>query len=199
MSFSGLAPPPSFLPAQGRPPVPWPQWLRMFETFILASGASDFTPERRKALLLHSQGIEGQRIFFTLPPYASEPPPPPGSTATETGDVKNLAAAPSSYDQAVAALTQHFASGSNVVVERHRFRRRTQQPGESIQEYVAALRELASSCSFVATDDSLRDQFLEGISSENLRERLLLEGSSLSFFACRTPGTATRTGCSASS
>ncbi|KAL1477050.1 hypothetical protein MTO96_036066 [Rhipicephalus appendiculatus] len=63
----------------------------------------------------------------------------------------------------------------------HRFRRRTQQPGESIQEYVAALRELASSCSFVATDDSLRDQFLEGISSENLRECLLLEGSSLCF------------------
>ncbi|KAL1473817.1 hypothetical protein MTO96_021792 [Rhipicephalus appendiculatus] len=199
MSFSGLAPPPPFLPAQGRPPVPWPQWLRMFETFLLASGASDFTPERRKALLLlHSLGIEGQRIFFTLPPYASETAPS-GSTATETDEVKKLAAAPSSYDQAVAALTRHFASASNVVVERHRFRRRTQQPGESIQEYVPALRELASSCSFVATDDSLRDQFVEGISSENLRERLLLEGSPLSFFACRTPGTATRTGCSASS
>ncbi|KAL1451247.1 hypothetical protein MTO96_006304 [Rhipicephalus appendiculatus] len=180
MSFSGLAPPPPFLPAQGRPPVPWPQRLRMFETFLLASGASDFMPERRKALLLHSLGIEGQRIFFTLPPHASETAPS-GSTATETDEVKKLAAAPSSYEQAVAALTQHFASASNVVVECHRFCRRTQQPCESIQEYVAALWELASSCSFVATDDSLRDQFIEGNSSENLRERLLLEESSLSF------------------
>ncbi|KAL1449350.1 hypothetical protein MTO96_028135 [Rhipicephalus appendiculatus] len=76
---------------------------------------------------------------------------------------------------------QHFASASNVVMERHRFHRRTQQPGEFIQEYVAALRELASSCCFVTTDDSLSDQFVEGISSENLRERLLLEGSSLTF------------------
>ncbi|KAH7957813.1 hypothetical protein HPB52_023149 [Rhipicephalus sanguineus] len=142
MSFSSFAPLPPFLPAQGRPPVPWPQWFRMFETFLLASVASDFTPERRKALLLQSLGIEGQHIFFTLPP-----PPPPGS-ATETDEVKKLAAAPSSYDQAVAAS----------------------------QASPFILREPASSCSFVAMDDSLRDQFMEGISSENLREHLLLKG-----------------------
>lgn len=152
----------------------------MFETFLLASGASDFPPERRKALLLHSLGIEGQHIFFALPSDVSEPAPP-AAAATASDEAKKSPTAPSSYDQAVAALTQHFASASNVVVERHRFRRRTHQPGELIQEYVAALRELAASCSFVALDDSLRDQFVEGIVSQHLRERLLLEGSSLSF------------------
>uniref|UniRef100_A0A6B0VHI3 RNA-directed DNA polymerase n=1 Tax=Ixodes ricinus TaxID=34613 RepID=A0A6B0VHI3_IXORI len=185
MSFSGLAPPPPFLPAPGRPAVAWPQWLRMFETFLLASGASDFTPECRKALLLHSLGLEGQRIFFSLPPSSDAsstvPPAVAAATAKTTEDSGKTSTALSAYDQAVAVLTQHFASASNVVVERHRFRRRVQQPGESVLEYVAALRELATRCSFAALEDSLRDQFLEGIGSQHLRERLLLEGSALSF------------------
>ncbi|KAH7966895.1 hypothetical protein HPB49_020360 [Dermacentor silvarum] len=152
----------------------------MFETFLLVSGASEFPPERRKALLLHSLGIEGQRNFFALPSHVSEPAPP-ASAATASDEAKKSPTAPSSYDQAVDASTQHFASASNVVEERDRFRRRAQQPGESIQEYVAALRELAASCSLVALDDSLRDQFFEDITSQHVHERLLLEGSSLSF------------------
>ncbi|KAH7980846.1 hypothetical protein HPB49_019627 [Dermacentor silvarum] len=66
MSCIRLVPPPPFLPVPGRPPVPWPQWHRMFENFLLASGASDFKPERRKALLIHSLGVEGQRVFSSL-------------------------------------------------------------------------------------------------------------------------------------
>lgn len=91
------------------------------------------------------------------------------------------ATAPSSYEQAVTALMQHFASPSNVVIEHHCFCRRLQQPGEDIQEHVAALRELAASCSFIALDESLRNQFLEGIMSQPLHELLLLEDSSHSF------------------
>ncbi|KAL1473948.1 hypothetical protein MTO96_038343 [Rhipicephalus appendiculatus] len=95
----------------------------MFEIFFDLEHRT-LRPNDAKPSSLHSLGIEGQRTFFTLPPHASETAPS-GSTATETDEVKKLAAAPSSYDQAVAALTQHFASASNVVVEGHRFRRRT--------------------------------------------------------------------------
>ncbi|KAH7944976.1 hypothetical protein HPB49_003784 [Dermacentor silvarum] len=66
MSCIGLAQPPPFLHVPGRPPVPWLQWHRMFENFLLASGASDCKPERRKALLIHSLGVEGQRVFSSL-------------------------------------------------------------------------------------------------------------------------------------
>ncbi|XP_077485362.1 uncharacterized protein LOC144095538 [Amblyomma americanum] len=186
MSISGLAPPPPFLPVPGRPAVAWPQWFRIFENYVLASGASDCTPDRPKALLLHSLGVEGQRIFYTLPLLSLDNVKLGEQTATEktpvdskgTGDTRPEV---SSYDIAVAALHAHFSATSNVVAERHRFSRRVQQAGESVNEYITAFRELSATCSFPAEEDSLRDQFVAGISSRSLRERLLLEGSSLSF------------------
>ncbi|XP_077496437.1 uncharacterized protein LOC144107321 [Amblyomma americanum] len=186
MSISGLAPPPPFLPVPGRPAVAWPQWFRISENYVLASGASECTPDCRKALLLHSLGVEGQRIFYTLPLPLLDNVKLGEQTATEktsedskgTGDTRPEV---SSYDIAVAALHAHFSATSNVVAERHRFSRRVQQAGESVNEYITALRELSATCSFPVEEDSLRDQFVAGISSRSLRERLLLEGSSLSF------------------
>ncbi|KAH8020834.1 hypothetical protein HPB51_005275 [Rhipicephalus microplus] len=89
MSVSGLAPPLPFLPTPGRPAVAWPQWIRIFENFLLAAGVLVCAPDRRKALLIHSLSIEGQRIFHTLPLQSSanaksgEP-----TTDTHSGDVK---------------------------------------------------------------------------------------------------------------
>lgn len=184
--MSGLAPPPPFLPTPGRPAVPWPQWLRIFENFLLASGASDCTPDRRKALLLHSLGVEGQRIFYTLPLPSSDNAKPGEQTAIDkipaaSKGIADTRTEASSYDIAVAALHTHFITASNVVAERHRFGRRVQQASETINEYVTALRELSDTCSFPSVEDSLRDQFVAGVSSLSLRERFLLEGSSLSF------------------
>ncbi|KAH6932898.1 hypothetical protein HPB50_010628 [Hyalomma asiaticum] len=53
MAFAGIAPPDPFLPTPGRPVQPWPRWHDMSRS-TAASGASEFSPERRKALLLHS-------------------------------------------------------------------------------------------------------------------------------------------------
>ncbi|KAL1476088.1 hypothetical protein MTO96_036778 [Rhipicephalus appendiculatus] len=126
MSMSGLAPPPPFLPTPGRPAVAWPQWLRIFENFLLASGASDCTPDRRKALVLHSLGVEGQRIFYTLPLPSSDNVKPGEKTAIDeipaaSKDIADTRTEASSYDIAVAALHAHFTTASNVVAERHRF------------------------------------------------------------------------------
>ncbi|KAL1482817.1 hypothetical protein MTO96_033526 [Rhipicephalus appendiculatus] len=57
MNCSGLAPPPPFLLSPGRPVVPWEQWHRMFETYLLASVASEFSPQRRRAILIHCLGM----------------------------------------------------------------------------------------------------------------------------------------------
>ncbi|KAH7932989.1 hypothetical protein HPB49_006211 [Dermacentor silvarum] len=163
MSCIELAPPPPFLPVPGRPPVPCPQWHRMFENFLLASGASDFKPERRKTLLIHSLGVEGQRIFssvlLTSNAAQSGESTASGKRSEDIGDV----AQPSVYDETIETFKQHFTSTSNVVAERH--------------------KGIGFAVVFSNRGNSLRDQFMEGIASQHLRERLFREGSTHSF--CR--------------
>ncbi|KAH6935707.1 hypothetical protein HPB50_008280 [Hyalomma asiaticum] len=178
MSFTGLAPPPFFLPTPGRPSLPWEQWEQMFNVHLLASGAAKFKPERRKAIPLHCLGAEGQRIYQTLHAGAAAPAAP---SAAAPVDDKSVAALPDEYDTALATLRNQFSASCNVIVERHRFHHHSQHTGESVHDFVAALRELASHCSFASQDDALQDQFVASVASNRVRERLLLEGSTLSF------------------
>ncbi|KAF7643879.1 hypothetical protein LDENG_00231610 [Lucifuga dentata] len=126
----------------------------MFQNYLLLINASgdEWPDARKRALLLHCLGTEGQRIFLSLP---------------NTGDT---------YDGAVAALKAHFIAKVNVVVEQHMFRKRVQGPNESILQYIAALRDLASTCDFgEMCKDMIRDKFVEHVASHRIRERLLLE------------------------
>ncbi|XP_049520592.1 retrovirus-related Pol polyprotein from transposon opus [Dermacentor silvarum] len=201
----GISPPPPFLVSPGTPAIPWPRWLRLFENFTLASGASELSAARRRALLLHCLGPEGQRIFDALPPPppSNAPDHPPAhpsagtaplqtvtpsatTAAVGTTEIKQadaeLAQPPDEYDAAVQALARHFSATCNVRVERHRFRDRRQLHGEPISEFALAFRELASSCNFAAqADTNLCDQFVAGVTCPRLRERLLLEGDALTF------------------
>ncbi|KAL3242992.1 hypothetical protein MRX96_020671 [Rhipicephalus microplus] len=86
MSVPELQPPPSFLPSPGHPAVPWYQWKQAFQTYMVASGASDLPADRRKAILLTCLGLEGHEsshitgrasslallppLFSALPNYA---------------------------------------------------------------------------------------------------------------------------------
>ncbi|KAK8768290.1 hypothetical protein V5799_029723, partial [Amblyomma americanum] len=131
--------PPEFLPTPGKPAIPWTQWHRLFKNYLLASGSDAHPPARRKALLLHCLGVEGQRLYYALPEEKSSTPPTEGKEGSGTSD---------EYDAAVATLDAYFTSKTNVVVERHRFGQRTQLPGETATAFVTALRELALSCDF---------------------------------------------------
>lgn len=126
----------------------------MFRNYMLVINATGAAwPEaRRRATLLHCLGAEGQRTFYSLP---------------DTGD---------SFDSAVAALEKHYTPKVNVVVERHAFRQRRQAPHETIAQYVAVLRDLASKCGFDdRANEMIRDQLVKHVANPNIRERLLLE------------------------
>lgn len=181
--MTGIAPPPPFLATPGEPAVPWSRWIRLFENFLLASGADELSPPRRRALLLHCLGPEGQRIYDALP----QPRPPAAATAATSKEADKSSKSeqpeqPDPYDLALQILTSHFATRCNVRVERQRFRERRQLPGEPVRDFALALRELAASCNFAAqADESLCDQFVAGVTCPRLRERLLLEGDALTF------------------
>ena len=146
--------PAMFLPCPGEPSIPFETWLRMFDNYMLVINATGnaWPTTRKRATLLHCLGAKGQRIFYALPDSGT------------------------SLEQAVAALQKHFIPKVNVVVERHTFRKRSQLPHETVAQYIAALRALSVKCDFKENaDEMLRDQLLEHLLNDKIRERLLLE------------------------
>ena len=154
MANLGVPLPALFLPCTGQPAIPFEMWIKMFENYLLAIHAEgdDWPDTRKRAILLHCLGTEGQRVFYTLPDA--------GTT----------------YKSAMDALRVHFIPAINVVVERHKFRQRVQRPHETVTDYIAALRELATTCGFDGhTDEMIRDQLIEHASCSKVRERLIMQ------------------------
>ncbi|XP_066963203.1 uncharacterized protein [Macrobrachium rosenbergii] len=85
----------------------------------------------------------------------------------------------STYDDAIAKLNKVFIQPANEIVSRHRLATRRQMSGETIDEYLRALHKLSVDCNFkdvsseVYRDESIRDAFIAGISSQHIRTRLL--------------------------
>ncbi|XP_064469674.1 uncharacterized protein LOC135384402 [Ornithodoros turicata] len=170
MSYGSLPSLPPFLELPGKPYIPGAQWRRMFENYLDCVTDATLSSKRKKALLLHALGKEGQRIFFTLPV--------PQVTASPSTDKKEEASDP--YAEAIATLEARYAETFNVIAERRKFRRRSQLPGEMIDEFVTPLRGLAATCNFGSTlEEIIRDQLVENASLPQVRERLMMEGSSL--------------------
>ena len=81
-----------------------------------------------------------------------------------------------SYEDLVSALTTHFQPKPIVIAERFHFYRRNQAVGESLAQYIAELRRLATHCAFgEQLNDALRDRLVCGLRSESIQKRLLTE------------------------
>lgn len=69
-----------------------------------------------------------------------------------------------SFDELTQLLRDHLEPKPSVIAERARFHRRIQEEGETIAQFVAALRTLARTCDFgTFLDESLRDRFVCGM------------------------------------
>ena len=132
----------------------WERWLRAFELFVEGKGITNHG--QKKALLLHTAGMNVQDIFFTLP---------------EETEGTN------SYVKAVNALNKHFKPQANVLYERLVFRETKQTVSETIEQYVTRLWQKAHTCDFGdSCEEQIRDQVISGCVSHNLRLKLLQKG-----------------------
>jgi len=149
MAESSLPAPSVFLASPGEPAVPWKRWVENFKIYLTASGLNTVAADRKRAILFHCLGTEGQRLAQSL----------------EQIDT---------YDNAVTALENYFGPKKSVMMERYIFRQRAQKPGENIQQFTTA--ELASTCNFgVLQTELVRDQLIEKTCYPRIRERLLME------------------------
>ena len=95
--------------------------------------------------------------------------------------VYDLISDATTYDSAIEVLKGVYVKSTNEVFSRHLLSVRKQQPGESLDEYLQALKTLSKDCSFKAVSavnncqEYIRDAFISGIKSSSIRQRLLEE------------------------
>ena len=76
----------------------------------------------------------------------------------------------------VEQLKKYARGQLNESVERRNFRKRMQQSGESVGDYIVELRDLVKTCNFCddkCVEKVLRDQLIEGLMDNNTVEDLL--------------------------
>lgn len=87
-----------------------------------------------------------------------------------------------SYEELTKLLADYICPVPNEVAEQHKFYSCVQEDGESISTYMKGLRSLTLHCNFTCSscksntiDTHLRTQFIRGLRSSEIREKLLLE------------------------
>lgn len=80
------------------------------------------------------------------------------------------------FEQLVKVVKDHLEPERSEIAERHIFRQRKQQHGECIKVYLQNLKHLAKTCCFgTQLEVNLRDQFVSGLISDEMRSRLFAE------------------------
>lgn len=132
----------------------WRKWLRQFRVFLKASGVSKESSDVQASLLINLIGPEGYDIYSTLKFKAEK----------DNEEVEKV----------IDAFNEYFGTKTNVIMVRFKFFTRIQEKGESIDEYVTALKLLSQRCEFEQLEDSLvRDKIVCGVADSALRDRLL--------------------------
>lgn len=136
-------------------PEQWPEWRQRFQRYRLATKLNLEDGAVQVSTLLYALGKEAEQVFNTLLFAVGE----------DNED----------YDIVLGKLNGYFVPKVNVIHERARFYLRSQKRGESAEEYIRSLYELAETCQFgQAKIENIRDKLVIGILDKELSEKLQL-------------------------
>ena len=136
-------------------PDSWPQWIKRFERYRVASGLSDRDGPVPVSTLIYAMGEEAEEIF--------------SSFELQEADSSN-------YSRVKDYFAKHFVKRHNPIYERARFNQRLQQQGETVDSFLTALHSLAEHCEYgTLRNQMIRDSLVVGLLDANLSERLQLE------------------------
>ncbi|KAF0300643.1 hypothetical protein FJT64_026892 [Amphibalanus amphitrite] len=121
----------------------------------MLTGVNQLTQEEQRASLYSLVDDEWHRIIKF------------GLNITETASLSDT----------IQAMEDHLRSQRNVILDRRDFFRRNQQPDESFDDYLIALKEISEFCDFCrhCTEDRLRDRIITGLHDETAVQTLLSE------------------------
>ena len=135
-------------------PEEWTKWIRRFERFRETSGLSDKPEPNQVSALLYCMGDAAEDILrsFKLDETKKEH---------------------ESYLLVKARFENHFVKRRNVIFERARFNKRSQQDGESVEFFVLALYNLAEHCSYgLLHNEMIRDRLVVSLQDSKVSETL---------------------------
>ena len=131
-------------------PDTWPAWVRRFDRFRVASGLSNRPTNDQISTMVYAMGDQAEDILNTL---------------HVPGDA--------SYEQLQQTLDAYFGVRRNLVIERAKFNRRNQQPGESVDVFIQDVYRLAEHCDYgVLREQLIRDRIVVGVIDNALSDRL---------------------------
>ena len=120
-------------------------WKSQWDAYLSLSGLGTQAQEKRVQALTLCLSRETVTIVENL-----------GLSEAQRGNAGDI----------VKAMGVYVTGQLNESVERRTFRRRTQQPGESFDDFLVSLRELAKTCNFCndgCAQKNIRDQIIEGL------------------------------------
>ncbi|KAG6451692.1 hypothetical protein O3G_MSEX007288 [Manduca sexta] len=136
----------------------WPAYIRRVNEYIKLNKISD---DLKVSMLITAVGDETYALMCDLcsPNYPEK----------------------QTFEELVKLVTEHLEPQRSEIAERHVFRLRRQKVGESLTEYLQALKHLASTCNFgkckacSTLEENLRDQFVSGLANDVMRSRIFAE------------------------
>lgn len=153
--FSSSIPPPSklVLSSSGMQ-TKWKRFKRAWTNYEVATRLSDETKEYRCAVFMTCIGEEANELFD-------------GFSFTNTERKNDI-------DTVIKKFDDFFVGETNEVYEAYVFNNRVQETAESIDTYIAALRQLAKTCNFENQEDRMiRDRIVVGVKDDDVRQKLL--------------------------
>ena len=134
------------LRSEGNVGVRFKKWLKRLENLFVAAAVDDVKWQR--ALLLHYEGQEIYDIYETLDDIGED------------------------FESLKVKLVEHFEPKKNKEYAVYIFRQAKQNDGETVDEYVTRLRQLATDCEF-HEDSEIKSQIIQCCSSNRLRRKAL--------------------------
>ena len=129
----------------------WSKWFRRFERYRIASGLKHKPDIEQVGTLLYAMGECADDILKTL----------------------NIDEDKASYEEVKTALNEYYEIRRNVLVERAKFNKRVQKPGEPVDSFIQDLYRLADDCEYgLLKNELIRDRIIVGVLDDALSDRL---------------------------
>lgn len=135
-------------------PSKWPDWQQRFLRFRVLTKLDKESQEIQVSTLIYCLGNEAENIFksFNLEAQASK-----------------------NWETVINRFDEYFIPKRNIIYERKLFHECEQQIGETVEQFVRNLYEVADKCGYAdGKEEQIRDQLVVGVLDKSVTQKLCL-------------------------